>query len=136
MADAELTFDFNEDVIDELINGDCWALAAVLHYHTGWPFAALYGDGEIVHVGVELAGDLVVDVEGIWDSGSWETHWVDKLEDEVWEVNLGFIPDDSEDMEALKYDPMLESVVIGDTTLGKIAGDIITKVYEFQEKNF
>lgn len=46
-------------------------MAAILHQRTGLPFAALHGDGEVVHVGVETADGFVVDIEGIWDSGSW-----------------------------------------------------------------
>jgi hypothetical protein len=133
-VEPEVGFDFGEQIVDELTNGDCWSLAGILHQRTGLPFAALHGDGEVVHVGVEIADGVVVDIEGIWDSGSWETHWVDLLDD-VWEMYYGFIPDDLEDREALLgYSPSLESCVIGDETLGNIADKIVASILAFTGK--
>lgn len=126
----EVEFGFDESVIDELVNGCCWSLAAVLHHRSGLPFAALYGDGEVVHVGVELPDGTVVDIEGIWDSGVWESAWVERLED-VWEIYAGFISDDFEDKDALLgYAPSLELMVMGDgdDTLGSIANNILERV--------
>lgn len=126
-----VVFDFDERIVDELTNGDCWSLAGILHQRTGLPFAALHGDGEVVHVGIETADGFVVDIEGIWDSGSWESHWMDKLDD-VWEINYGFIPDDFEDRDALLgYSPSLESVSIGDDALGCIADNIVANLLAF-----
>jgi hypothetical protein len=133
----EVEFGFDESVVDELINGECWSLASVLHHRSGLPFAALYGDGEIVHVGVELADGTVVDIEGIWDSCSWESHWVEILDD-VWEIYSGFVTDDLEDREALLgYSPSLELVCMGDEgdTLGSIADRIMEQVLAYQEKS-
>lgn len=133
MVEPEVGFDFDEQIVDELTNGDCWVLAAVLHQRTGLPFAALHGDGEVVHVGVETADGFVVDIEGIWDSGSWETRWVDKLDD-VWEMDYGFIPDDMEDKEALLgYSLSLETALFGDETLGNIADKIVASVLAFTD---
>lgn len=133
-VEPEVRFDFGEQIVDELTNGDCWVLAGILHQRTGLPFAALHGDGEVVHVGVETADGFVVDIEGIWDSGSWETHWVDKLDD-VWEMYYGFIPDDMEDKDALLgYSPSLESCLFGDETLGNIADKIVASIRAFTKK--
>jgi hypothetical protein len=97
------------------------------------PFAAIYGDGEIVHVGIELAGSLVVDVEGIWDSVSWETHWMDKLED-VWEVYVGFVSDECEEKDALLgYSPSLELITFGGEELGSIADKIVANILSYQK---
>lgn len=132
--EPDVGFDFSEEIVDELINGECWSLASVLHHRTGFPFAALHGDGEVVHVGVEIADGVVVDIEGIWDSGSWETHWVDILDD-VWEIYYGFIPDDMEDKDALLgYSPLLESCIMGDETLGNIADKIVASIMTFTGK--
>lgn len=132
--EPEVGFDFGEQVVDELTNGECWSLAGILHQRTGLPFAAIHGDGEVVHVGIEIDGGFVVDIEGIWDSGSWETHWVDKLDD-VWEMYYGFIPDDLEDKEALLgYSSSLESCLIGDDVLGNIADKIAVSILAFAGK--
>lgn len=132
--EPEVGFDFDEQIVDELTNGDCWVLAGILHQRTGLPFAALHGDGEVVHVGVETADGFVVDIEGIWDSGSWETAWVDKLDD-VWEIDYGFIPDDMEDREALLgYSLSLESYMFGDDTLGNIADKIVANLLTYTGK--
>lgn len=132
----EVEFGFSETIVDELINGECWSLASVLHYRSGLPFAALYGDGEIVHVGVELGDGMVVDIEGIWESAVWESAWLERLDD-VWEIYSGFVTDDLEDREALLgYSPSLESECMGneDDTLGSIADRIMERVRAYQEE--
>lgn len=133
-VEPEVRFDFDEQIVDGLTNGDCWSLAGILHQRTGLPFAALHGDGEVVHVGIETADGFVVDIEGIWDSCSWESHWVEILDD-VWEIYSGFIPDNLEDREALLgYSPSLESCLIGDDTLGSIADKIVARLLCFQRE--
>jgi hypothetical protein len=135
MAEAEMDFGFSETIVDELTNGDCWSLAGILHQRTGFPFAAIHGDGEVVHVGIEIADGVVVDIEGIWDSGSWETHWVDILDD-VWEIYYGFVPDDMEDKDALLgYSPSLKSFTFGEEALGSIADKIVASIHAFSSKN-
>lgn len=130
----DVEFEFDESVIDELTNGECWALAAILHERTGLPFAAIHGDGEIVHVGVELPDNMVVDIEGIWESAAWETRWVDNLQD-VWEVYAGFVPDDFEDKDALLgYTPSREMQCYGfdGEKLGTIADTIVEGIAAYE----
>ena len=130
----EVQFQFSESIVDELTNGECWVLAAILHERTGLPFAAIYGDDEIVHVGIELPDNMVVDIEGIWESSDLETHWAEILQDDVWELSAGFVPDDYEDREALLgYDPSLENVMFDGQTLGNIADQIVTSIAAFSE---
>lgn len=133
-VEPEVRFDFDEQIVDELTNGDCWSLAGILHQRTGLPFAALHGDGEVVHVGIETADGFVVDIEGIWDSCSWESHWVEILDD-VWEIYSGFVPDDLEDKDALLgYSPSLESCLFGDEALGNIADKIVASIRAFTKE--
>lgn len=132
----EVEFSFDESVIDELTNGDCWFLAAILHKRTGLPFAALHGDGDIVHVGIELADNMIVDIEGIWESSAWESHWAELMQD-VWEIYAGYVPDDLEEKDALLgYKPSLENVIVGfnNETLGSIADRIVANLAAYAAK--
>lgn len=132
----DVEFEFDESVIDELTNGECWSLAAILHERTGLPVAAIHGDGDIVHVGIELADNMVVDIEGIWESSSWEARWADNLQD-VWEMYVGFVPDDFEDKDALLgYTPSLEGFAVGSNgeALGRIADKVVADIAVWQQR--
>jgi len=123
-------FSFSEEIIDGLTNGDCWLLASVLHHRAGLPYSALYGDGEIVHIGVSRADGSIVDIEGVWEFYEWETAWVNKLE-HIWDMECRFVDENDPEYKAvLEYWEGLEATTYGDKTLGEIADEILSKIKE------
>lgn len=121
-------FSYSEEIVDGLTNGDCWLLASILHHKTGLPYSALYGDGEIVHIGVSRADGSIVDIEGVWEFYDWETVWVDKLE-HIWEMECRFVDEnDPQYKNILEYCASWENVLYGDKTLGQIADEIIAQI--------
>lgn len=121
-------FSFSEEIVDYLTNGDCWGLATVLRHRTGLTFSALYGDGEIVHIGVSRADGSIVDIEGVWEFYEWETAWMSKLE-HIWDVECREVSDeDPEYKDILAYKPGMENELYGDKTLSQIADDIVEQI--------
>lgn len=123
-------FSFSEETVDYLTNGDCWLLASILHHKTGLPYSALYGDGQIVHIGVSRADGSIVDIEGVWEFYEWETVWQGKLE-HIWEMECRSVDEnDPEYKSVLEYTPEWANVLYGDKTLGQIAEEIIEQIKE------
>lgn len=129
MNEAVKEFEFPEDAVFELSHGDCWLLAASLRNATGLPYATIYGDGEIHHIGIELPDGKVVDIEGIWEPDVWERRWIDELQ-EVWEVYAGggeIAPHEGSTI-LHTYDPSIEDCVFGGMKLGEIRDLIIADI--------
>lgn len=73
-------FGFDEDIVDYYTRGACWYLALALHNKTGLPLVAIWADGTIHHVGVELPNGDIVDVDGVWPVNNWSGYWYDELD--------------------------------------------------------
>lgn len=82
MANSSPTrfFGFDEEIVDYYTRGACWYLGLALHNKTGLPLAAIWADGTIHHVGVELPNGDIVDIDGVWRSNSWSAFWYDELD--------------------------------------------------------
>lgn len=129
MDEAVKAFNFPEDAVFELTHGDCWLLAASLKNATGFPYATIYGDGEIHHVGVELPDGKIVDIEGVWESDVWERRWIEELQ-EVWEVYVGgddIAPHEGEPI-LHSYEPEIESSEFGGLNLSEIRDAILEDI--------
>lgn len=127
MSFPEIKFSFPEETVFELTHGDCWVLAASLSHVAKLPYATIYGDGVIEHVGVELPDGRIVDIEGIWDPVSWESRWYEELE--AFEVYLGCSPEPHEGEDILHtYDTRIETLVYGDLSLTEIRDQILRKI--------
>jgi hypothetical protein len=124
MTSPVKAFSFPEETVFDLTHGDCWFLAASLSKATNLPYATIYGDGEIQHVGIELPDGRIVDIEGIWEPHDWETRWYDELE--AFEVYLGCSPSEEEGDPILHdYWVHIEDYYYGDLRLADIRDDIL-----------
>ncbi|MBC9704063.1 MAG: hypothetical protein H9W81_03375 [Enterococcus sp.] len=127
----EQSFEFNEDVIFEYTHGECWYLALALQQKTDLPVVAIWGDGEIQHVGIELPNSGVVDIEGVWNSNAWGKFWYDELDD-CDEVYVGETTeaDDNWNNAIHSYsEDMLTQVTNDNGTLGEIADVIVANLH-------
>lgn len=77
----EHDFGFDETTVFDYTHGDCWWLALALEQAVNLPVVALWGNGEIQHVGVELPNGLIVDIAGVWTTSAWLNYWYDELDD-------------------------------------------------------
>lgn len=117
-------FDFPEETVFDLTHGDCWFLAASLSKALNLPYATIYGDDEIQHVGVELPDGNIVDIEGIWEPQEWENRWYDALD--AFDVYLGCHPGEDEGESILhSYEPYIEDYSYGGLRLSEIRDSIL-----------
>lgn len=120
-------FGFGESITQNYTNGSCWYLALALQFKTGLTPIALWADGSIHHVGVELPNGDIVDIVGVWHRNNWLTEWEYEL-DYLNDVHIDAVS--TEDsywfLATQAFDEvMLESTASDDMSLGQVADEIV-----------
>lgn len=127
MSAPVIEFSFPEETVFDLTHGDCWFLAASLAKATNLPYATIYGDDEIQHVGIELPDGRIVDVEGVWEDHEWVNRWYDELD--AFDIYLGCSPRREEGEPILhEYNDCIENYSYGGLTLAEIRDAIMEQL--------